>query len=232
MPCGGNQVAVDPVGSRKPATWNFDPEIALLDSRSILAAAATLLMASGAAAQASPRLGPADGTDLPAIDLDRVKVGQPAPDFTLARHGGGTTTLSDYRGEKNVVLVFFRGYWCPYCITQLTELRTLLDPELKQDTELVVISVDDEDETRMTISRVGKDGNEPDFVFLSDPDHRVIDRYGILNPNGGRRGPLPHPATYVIDKAGVVRWLDVQTDYKIRPTNAMILDALKKLARS
>ena len=204
----------------------------MLHSRPILAAAAALLIAGDATAQTSPRLGPANGTDLPAVDLDRVQVGQPAPDFTLARFGGGTTTLSDYRGDKNVVLVFFRGYWCPYCITQLTELRELLDPELKADTELVVISVDDENETRMTIRRVGDDGKEPDFVFLSDPEHQVIDRYGILNANGGRRGALPHPATYVIDKAGTVRWLDVQTDYKIRPTNAMILDAVKKLSGS
>ncbi len=204
----------------------------MVASRSVIATAFALLVAGAAAAQQSPRLGPADGANLTPIDLERVKIGTPAPTFTLARYGGGTTTLSDFRGAKNVVLVFFRGYWCPYCITQLTELRTLLDAELEKDTQLVVVSVDDENETRMTISRVGKDGVEPNFVFLSDPDHAVIDRYGIFNPNGGRRGPLPHPATYVIDKAGIVRWLDVQTDYKIRPTNAMILDALKKLPKS
>jgi peroxiredoxin len=204
----------------------------VLAFRSILAPALALLVSSAAVAQEPPRLGPADGANLPPIDLERVKVGAPAPDFTLARYGGGTTTLSGFRGEKNVVLVFFRGFWCPYCITQLTELRSLLDAELKKDTELIVVSVDDEDETRMTVSRVGKDGNEPDFVFLSDPDHKVIDRYGIFNPNGGRRGPLPHPAAYVIDKSGVVRWLDVQTDYKVRPTNAMILDALRELPTS
>jgi peroxiredoxin len=96
------------------------------------------------------------------------------------------------------VLVFYRGHWCRYCITQLTELRSLLDPELKKDTELIVVSIDGANETRRTISNIAKDGVEPDFTFLSDPDHAVIDRYGILNPDGSRRG-IPHPATYVID---------------------------------
>jgi peroxiredoxin len=185
-----------------------------------------LLIAAGAGAQAPPALGPADGADLPAVDLDRVGVGMPAPDFTLARHGGGTVTLSEYRGRKNVVLVFFRGYWCPYCITQLTELRALLGAELKDDTEIVVVSVDDDEETGRTIARVGEDGMAPDFTFLSDPDHRVIDRYGILNANAGGRGALPHPASYVIDRQGIVRWKDVQTDYKVRPTNEQIRAAL------
>ncbi len=58
-----------------------------------------------------PPLGPADGFDLPAEDTGRVKVGEAAPDFTLEAHSGDTLTLSDYRGLKNVVLVFYRGHW-------------------------------------------------------------------------------------------------------------------------
>ncbi len=57
----------------------------------------------------------------------------------------------------------------------------------------------------------------------------MISRYGVLNPSGTRRG-IPHPAANIIDKQGVVRWRDVQTDYKIRPTNDMILAALKQVA--
>jgi cytochrome oxidase Cu insertion factor (SCO1/SenC/PrrC family) len=57
------------------------------------------------------QLGPKDGTDLSATDLDRVKVGQPAPDFTLEDMDGKNVTLSDLRGKKTVVLVFYRGYW-------------------------------------------------------------------------------------------------------------------------
>ena len=44
-------------------------------------------------------------------DLDRVRVGQPAPDFTLEDSDGKSISLADYRGKKSVILVFYRGYW-------------------------------------------------------------------------------------------------------------------------
>ena len=56
-------------------------------------------------------LGPADGRELPGIDLERVKVGDVAPDFSLASLAGPVVTLSDFRGTRNVILVFYRGYW-------------------------------------------------------------------------------------------------------------------------
>ena len=56
-------------------------------------------------------LGPADGLDLPAADLERVQVGQLAPDFTLTSLAGPPVRLSSLRGDKNVVLVFYRGHW-------------------------------------------------------------------------------------------------------------------------
>lgn len=57
------------------------------------------------------QLGPKDGTDLSPTDLRRIKVGQPAPDFTLEDMEGKNITLSEFRGKKTVVLVFYRGYW-------------------------------------------------------------------------------------------------------------------------
>jgi len=56
-------------------------------------------------------LGPKDGLDLGPIDLDRVQVGDPAPDFSLTSLAGPVVTLSDFRSEQNVVLVFYRGHW-------------------------------------------------------------------------------------------------------------------------
>lgn len=62
-------------------------------------------------AEAPIVLGPADGLDLPPTDLERVAVGDPAPLFTLNSYHGEPIGLADYRGEKNVVLVFYRGHW-------------------------------------------------------------------------------------------------------------------------
>lgn len=56
-------------------------------------------------------LGPVDGHDLPITDLDRVSAGDMAPDFTAMTLGGEPLTLSDYRGDQNVILVFYRGHW-------------------------------------------------------------------------------------------------------------------------
>ncbi len=56
-------------------------------------------------------LGPHDGRDLSGLDTGRVAVGDVAPDFSLVSYAGPVTTLSDFRGEKNVVLQFYRGHW-------------------------------------------------------------------------------------------------------------------------
>jgi len=77
----------------------------------LVAAYAVVLMMVplGAGAQ---QLGPMDGADLSPTDLERVGIGDIAPDFTLrAPLDGDVVTLSQYRGLKNVVLVFYRGHW-------------------------------------------------------------------------------------------------------------------------
>ena len=52
-----------------------------------------------------------DGRELPAVDTGRVAVGDPAPDFALEAYGDSVVRLSDYRGVKEVLLVFYRGHW-------------------------------------------------------------------------------------------------------------------------
>jgi hypothetical protein len=79
-----------------------------------LCVAFTLLFALGAPlfSQAQqPRLGSLDGEGLPPTDIDRVQVGQIAPDFRLVDERGTIHQLSEYRGKKNIVLVVYRGYW-------------------------------------------------------------------------------------------------------------------------
>lgn len=57
------------------------------------------------------QLGPKDGANLAPTDLERVKVGDKAPDFTLEDIDGKNMSLSDFHGKKSVVLVFYRGHW-------------------------------------------------------------------------------------------------------------------------
>jgi len=65
-----------------------------------------------------------------------------------------------------------------------------------------------------------------DYPILQDLGHRVIDRFGILNPAG--RG-WPHPGAYIIDANGIVRWKFVRTDFRERPTNEMMRSAIRRI---
>jgi hypothetical protein len=78
----------------------------------ILGLAASVALAAACGAEA-PRvaLGPVDGHDLSPADTGRVGVGDRAPDFSLRSFDGGVVTLSEFRGKKDVVLVFYRGHW-------------------------------------------------------------------------------------------------------------------------
>jgi peroxiredoxin len=80
------------------------------------------------------------------------------------------------------------------------------------------------------IDRVAEqDGRVLEYVLLSDPDHAVIGRYGLLNQSDPQDRPIPHPTVFVIDKSGTVRWKFIEIDYRIRPTNEDILAALAEV---
>jgi peroxiredoxin len=77
------------------------------------------------------------------------------------------------------------------------------------------------------VDRVAEEySRELDLTLLSDPGASVIDRYGLYNQDDPRGRAIPHPTTYVIDKAGVVRWKMTEVNYRIRPENEDILAAL------
>lgn len=110
---------------------------------------------------------------------------------------------------------------------QLGELNGLLTAHEKPQTQILAVSIDSHADSKKLIQRLkAREPGDYDFVFLEDKDHKVIDRYGILNPDG--KG-WPHPTTYVIDRQGIVRWKFTEIDYKVRPTNEQILAELSKL---
>lgn len=110
------------------------------------------------------------------------------------------------------------------------KLQSLLSDAEKATTEIVAVSPDTRADLQKMANKVlEKAPGKLQIVLLSDPDHAVINRYGLLNEAAAQRGRfLPHPTTYVIDRQGVVCWKFTEVDYKIRPTNEMILEALRK----
>ena len=159
-----------------------------------------------------------------------VSVGEQAPDFTLEDIQGNQVTLSATRGKVPTVLVFYRGYWCPFCAHQLSELRSLLKAD--EQVRVLAVSVDDHETTKQLIDKIAGDGNGAvNYMMLSDPGHKVIDAYGLHDPayDGTKLDGIPHPTVYVIDKNGRVAWAKVETDYKVRPSNADIRAALEAL---
>ena len=98
--------------------------------------------------------------------------------------------------------------------------------------KLFAISVDPPDVSKNFAEKIGSDGKGAiNFPFLSDPEHKTIDAYGLRDPayEGQKIYGIPHPAVYVIDKQGKVAWAKIESDYKLRPTNEEIRAALESL---
>jgi peroxiredoxin len=147
------------------------------------------------------------------------KVGERAPQFSLASADGRTVALKDYVGKK-LVLVFYRGYWWPFCRKQLAGLAADYDKIKAAGADVVAISVDKPEKSRELSDKL-----KLLFSVLSDVDHKVIDAYGLFNADG----KISKPATFVLDATGVVRWSFFEEDYKIRPIDDVILEELSKL---
>jgi peroxiredoxin len=100
---------------------------------------------------------------------------------------------------------------------------------------LLAISVDSPAQNREFAEKIAADGKgKLDYRLLSDPGHRVIDAYGIRDPdyNGQKFEGIPRPTVFVINKSGLVTWAKVELNYKERPTNDDIRAALNQLPTS
>ncbi len=97
----------------------------------------------------------------------------------------------------------------------------------KEKIQILAVSTDSREESKKIGAMLRKRfEGEFDFPLLEDKDHKVIDRYGIFNPDG--RG-WPHPSTYIVDPKGVVRWKFVEVDYTKRASNEQIRRELAKI---
>ena len=101
-----------------------------------------------------------------------------------------------------------------------------------ENVKLFAISVDPPDVSKSFAEKIALDGKGAvNFPLLSDPEHKIIDAYGLRDPayEGQKVEGIPHPAVYVIDKQGKVAWARIESDYKQRPTNEEIRAVLDRL---
>lgn len=94
------------------------------------------------------------------------------------------------------------------------------------------ISPDKTEHSRAFIEKIQRDGKgKVAFSLLADPKSRTIDRYGLRDPAyaGQPIEGIPHPAVFVLDRKGRVRWSKIETDYRQRPSNEEIRAALERI---
>jgi len=129
-----------------------------------------------------------------------IEVGQEAPDFTLRGPGGIPVSLSEYRGQKNVVLVFFPLAFSPVCAHQLPQVQKDVPRFDDLDAVVLGVSVDSHHANRAFAEQLGLS-----FPLLSDFQREVSATHGVLNAARGYSGR----ALFVIDKHGHIIHKDV-----------------------
>lgn len=175
--------------------------------------------------------------------LDKAKNnGDKAPNFTLKNAKGERVTLYDELKNGPVVLIWYRGGWCPYCNLTLKRLQDEL-PNFKQyDASLIALTPELPDRSLSTIEK-----NELSFEVLSDIGNKVAKEYGVVFEltdavakryqdgfnlhgfNGDESNTLPLAATYVIDKNGKIVYAFLDADYRNRAEPKEIMNSLRIL---
>jgi peroxiredoxin (alkyl hydroperoxide reductase subunit C) len=163
------------------------------------------------------------GTLKPVDSRLRVKVGEAAPDFSLPSLEGREIKLSQYRGKKNVVLSFVPAAWTPVCSDQWPGYNIARSMIEKHDAVLLGITVDN----LPTLHAWTKEMGDLWFPVLSDfwPHGSVAERYGVLRSDG-----VSERALFVVDKQGIIRYIDVH-DINKRPDLDALIGALAALAK-
>ena len=177
--------------------------------------------------------------DLPEPGL---KVGDKAPDFTLEDAFGKKVSLASVLQKGPVILVFYRGAWCPFCNLHLHVLQKNIAEFAKYNATLIAVTPQLPDESAKQIK-----AKKYPFEVLSDLDDKVMKAYGLYykvpdelialykrkgldieHYNGKGRVAIPIPGTYVIGKNGIIKAVHAQHDYKERMEPSAIIEVLKQ----
>ena len=165
-----------------------------------------------------------------------------APDFKATDQYGNEIKLKDVLKDSLVVLVFYRGQWCPYCNRQLKRLEDSLQLIKEKGARLIAVTPEKPESISRTIEKT-----KASYPLLYDKemkimkayavtfevDERTVSRYknadiDLLEANGQKdKAYLPIPAVYIISKEGSILYRYFDSDYKKRPTVKEIIDNLK-----
>ena len=174
-----------------------------------------------------------------------LNVGAKMPSFILNDSLGKAVSSADLLKQGNLVVVFYRGAWCPFCNAYLHKLQTNL-PKIKENGgNLVAISVENADRSMAVAKK-----NELNFTVLSDPNLSVARAFGIVYQlsdetnekykgfgldlakyNQTEKPELPISATYVVSKKGEIVYAFIEPDYQKRAEPEVILQTLAKLKK-
>jgi len=184
-----------------------------------------------------------------AEQISPLATGESAPSFTVKTTENETFSFNPSSLQQPVVLISFRGGWCPYCNLHLSELRTVI-PEIRaMGFEVLFIS---NDRPEMLYSSLKKETKEDieglDYTILSDADLNAAKAFGTafmapealvgwLNSEGkdiedssiANYGALAVPSVYVIDTSGMIKFHYVNADYKVRLSADKLLAAAKQV---
>lgn len=171
-----------------------------------------------------------------------LEVGAPLPDVQVTSTDGKSVTLAELNQDKSLVIVFFRGGWCPICSRHTQELIKI-QPELKQKGfEMIAISPDTPDNSAANVKQ-----NTIPFPVYSDSELQAISAFGLafkvddatvtkykgfgidLEKASGRpHHALPIPAIYVVDREGKITFAHSNPDYTKRLDPQELLRAISK----
>ncbi len=171
---------------------------------------------------------------------DGLKVGDPAPDFTITNTAGRIFHLKKELEKGPVVLVFYRGQWCPHCNKHLSRLNDSLQLIKEKGANVVAITPEVQENINKTIKKT-----KAVFPVLFDSGMKVMEAYKVNfkvddktvekykgygidfdKANGSNGASLPVPATYIVDKNGLIKQVFFNTDYTKRPSVQQILENL------
>ncbi len=163
--------------------------------------------------------------------MDSARVGTPAPDFSLVDLDGHRHRLSDYRGKKNVAVVFVYGVTCMFCTGQIANLRGKLDEFEALGTQVLIVEANNSSRVHATSAEAATLKTGARLPILLDPSHTAAATFGVAMQMNHVEW-LNRPATFLIDRQGILQTRFLAQSPSDRPTPSQLLSEIRKIQAS